>query len=529
MANLTEKDVARIWQYQLLERDRLATEDGEPLRVIYPGRPNDEEGADFRQAVVIIGVRLLRGDVEIHIRSSGWQEHGHNRDVSYNRVILHVVMWHNRSVATRLQNGGEVPVLALERYVAVPVSQGLASGSSSGSSNLACFRVAERTNAEAAAELLDRAGDERFLVKGAWFQKDLARWEAGQSLYQGMMVALGYARNKLPFLELARRLPLRLLESLSEDKIPAAEWLLSRQALLLGMSGLLFSQPQDAGPGNRLSREWAKRLGKLWDSYPHPGAMSPDVWHLMRVRPSNSPIVRLVAMSYLLLRYREKGLLEGLVRLVSEAPSGRGGYKSLEAGLEVTFDSGPVSGATSGASGRVNRLAWLGRGRAADIIVNVLLPFTFAWSQSTAEPELGSKALDLYRLYPRLSVNSVERQMREQLRLDSSLVNSARRQQGLIHIHKNFCSQGRCERCQNANTKPHDDEKLILPSSGFLTKFDRAALISPLSHLQPGHDIQVQPICLAGPEAEVAAGSNHGGVVSAQFHGRDENGEGGIL
>ncbi len=89
----------------------------------------------------------------------------------------------------------------------------------------------------------------------------------------------------------------------------------------------------------------------------------------------------------------------------------------------------------------------LGGRRAADIVVNVLLPFAFAWGNLNSQPELARRAFGLYRFYPKLAVNALERHMSNQLGLNRSLVNSAQRQQGLIHIYKTLCSQGRCDSC----------------------------------------------------------------------------------
>jgi len=77
----------------------------------------------------------------------------------------------------------------------------------------------------------------------------------------------------------------------------------------------------------------------------------------------------------------------------------------------------------------------------------VLLPFTLAWSQVTSQRDLERKAVDLYRRYPKLAANSVERHMKHQLGLNNNLVNSAQRQQGLIHIYNTLCTQGRCHCC----------------------------------------------------------------------------------
>ena len=95
VSNLSESQVIKIWQHLLLDRHELTTERGEPIKIIYSGRINDDRGADFRDAVIATSQGLMKGDIEVHIKSSGWRAHQHHHDPAYNRVILHVVMWHN--------------------------------------------------------------------------------------------------------------------------------------------------------------------------------------------------------------------------------------------------------------------------------------------------------------------------------------------------------------------------------------------------------------------------------------------------
>ena len=87
---ISEEQIALGWQ-RLLGK-KLTTEESEQLKVIYPGRVNGDNGPDFRDAVIIVNEsNLVKGDVEIHVKSSDWYSHGHHRDPEYNRVILHVV------------------------------------------------------------------------------------------------------------------------------------------------------------------------------------------------------------------------------------------------------------------------------------------------------------------------------------------------------------------------------------------------------------------------------------------------------
>jgi hypothetical protein len=71
--NLPESQVIKIWQRLLRYRTELTTEGGEPIKIIYPGRINDDRGADFRDAVITTSQGLIKGDIEVHVKSSGWQ------------------------------------------------------------------------------------------------------------------------------------------------------------------------------------------------------------------------------------------------------------------------------------------------------------------------------------------------------------------------------------------------------------------------------------------------------------------------
>ena len=446
MENLSERQVVRTWRNQLPGKTRLESEDGEPLEIIYPGRVNDDRGADFRDAVISTGGRLVRGDIEVHVRSSDWWAHQHHRDPVYNRVVLHVVMWNNSREATRLQNGTSIPVLALNKYVEVPDSHQPDFAPYPTASNLPCLKVSYRLSKNDMMEVFDRAGEERFLAKAADFQGELDRVGAGQSLYRGIMGALGYSKNKQPCLELADRVPLQKLEIIAGSGTSDEECLARQQALLLGTAGLLPSQCQNGCHLFEPGDPWMEGLERLWSSSGWTQQMSLNTWNLCKVRPNNSPIRRLVAMSYLILRYREGGLFKGLINMVGEVPL-HGGSRTLEKGLVVTSNGYGADYPGYNCRSRTGGTTLIGDGRAADIVVNVLLPFTFAWSRSGLKPELEKKALELYRCYPRLTANAVERHMRQQLGVNHSMVSSARRQQGLLHIYNTLCTQGRCGAC----------------------------------------------------------------------------------
>jgi hypothetical protein len=444
VSNLSESQVIKIWQHLLLDRHELTTERGEPIKIIYSGRINDDRGADFRDAVIATSQGLMKGDIEVHIKSSGWRAHQHHHDPAYNRVILHVVMWHDSEGATTLENGKDAPILVLDKYTKSLTSQWSNRVSHPTTSVMPCFKNIEHLTTGTMAEFLDSTGKKRFLDKATKFQATLAKMGASQCLYQGIMGALGYSKNKLPFLELARRLPLQKL--MTQGKMSDEECLVQQQALLLGTAGLLPSQRSHWHQKGELGGEWIDKLERLWGSSPQTEAMSPDDWHLFKVRPNNFPVRRIVAMSYLIVRYRQEGIFEGVIDMVKEAALSQSPCR-LKKGLVVIASGYWANHFDFGSGSRAKSQTLLGSSRASDIAVNVLLPFMVAWSRLTSQPEIEGKAFDLYHRYPKLVINSIERHMTNQFKLSSSLVNSAQRQQGLIHIYHTLCTQGRCSYC----------------------------------------------------------------------------------
>jgi len=320
---LQESSIVEIWQNLRLDRTDLVTEEGEPVKIIYPGRLNDDRGGDLLDAVIATSQGLVRGDIEVHVKSSSWWSHRHHQNPSYNRVILHVVFYHDAESATILQNGQKVPTLALHRFIKSPTEGQTDSTALPANLSMPCRNPAARWNAAVMGEILDSAGQERFLTKAAAFQSALAHTEASQSLYEGIMGALGYTKNKLPLLELAQRLPLQSLKSVTSDKAIDMEYLAQHQALLLGTAGLLPSQ-RSIWHGYGPADEWIDILERIWAASGQTEVMSEDDWHLFKVRPSNYPTRRIAAMSYLLLRYRAKGILAELINKLNEVPADTG-------------------------------------------------------------------------------------------------------------------------------------------------------------------------------------------------------------
>lgn len=426
---MNESVFREFWHYQVIDGKNMFTENGEPLRVLYPGRPNDIQGADFRDAVVVSGEQVKTGNVEIHLRSGDWRNHHHHLDPRYNSVILHVVRNHTAKTGTMLQNGQEIPVLELDKYLLRGTCPDEA-GEIAGISGIPCSGIASKVSPETVFHILDEAGNRRFLGKAACFSEETIATGPGESLYRGMMKALGYSGNQTPFLRLAEQVPLAELES----NRTGDNYLITIQAMLLGRAGFLSERFGSRASGPGICSTHLESLRHRWNASGENAVISPGEWQMFRIRPGNSPVRRLVAMSYLLGKYRDTGLEAGITGLVRNTVCS-GNRRELEAALEVYI---PDTGNPR------KRISLLGKSRAAVIAVNVVLPFLYGITRDT---ELRKRVLECYRNYTKLPGNSLEKHMVMQLGINRREIKTAAHQQGLIHIYNEWCTKGRCAEC----------------------------------------------------------------------------------
>ena len=394
----SERALAVLWQKAPTLRHGLVTQDGRRLWVIYPGRPNHRAGPDFHDAIIANEAdEVLRGDVELHLNAPDWYGHRHHEDANYNGVVLHVVLHPKSSVQSRQRAGLEAPIVSLGPVAAVldeaspPLLNVLPESTAAGELTL--------------GETLDLAGDERFLGRSQGFTMDLDRQEPDEVIYAALMEALGYASNRAPFRELAKRVPFQSMGWLRDE--PRGTRAMAIRATLLGASGLLPSVQTTDG---------ARQLTRLWRQVAATRPLPAARWKLFRVRPANHPLQRIAGAAILVDRYIESGLAAGLDDL-----------------------------SHLGARGLIERLAarpYVGNGRAADIAVNVVLPFLHAYGGQRLKQGSADAALQLYRSFPALSDNEITREMKRLLRLgpEAVEVTTARRQQGLIRLYKNMAT-----------------------------------------------------------------------------------------
>ena len=104
-----------VWNYKKFDFSNLKTTQNENLTIINSGFYSQLAGPDFFNAQISIDNQKWAGNIEIHIKSSDWYVHNHEKDQNYDSVILHVV-WENDTPIFRKDNS-EIPVLEIKNYI----------------------------------------------------------------------------------------------------------------------------------------------------------------------------------------------------------------------------------------------------------------------------------------------------------------------------------------------------------------------------------------------------------------------------
>jgi len=418
-----EDDLCALWASGDLPPDALTTATGTPFQVVYPGRRNGAAGPDFLGAMLVDGSGHLRtGDVEVHLRAHDWVMHGHRADPVYDGVVLHVVLEDDGAPCLNAK-GDAIPVfrvagLLVRLLTAAPLIP---------SPETQVCRVAAHLSAARVREIVDEAGRVRLGAKADVLEAQSATVGSEQALFAALLDAAGYSRNRVPCGLLAQRIEVqRLLDLLSGKS--GAQALTVALAVLLGLAGLL---PTDAP--EHLTAAWMV-YGDLWSSPP----LHQDDWVRAGVRPANKPEVRIHGVAALLARYAVQGPAAAFLALVRA-----GDISLLIAAVEVPASDG-------------ERTPPIGRSRAVETIVNVIVPFALAVAAQSDDAALATSAWRLAAALPAGENTDPTRRMHDLLASSGHRLRApgALTAQGLLHLYRSYCALHACWDCPLAQPQP---------------------------------------------------------------------------
>jgi hypothetical protein len=400
---ISEADLSAIWAGQRYPPGALTWPDGSAVGVVYPGRRGGGAGPDFRDAVVRIGGEERRGDVELHVRASYFLQHRHHFDPAYDGLVLHVVFADDAGGVSPLPGGGRVPVAAFAPWVQARAADIAAWVARPPLWREPCADAALRLGDAGVAAALRQSGVERFQARGKALERAVAAEGADEALWQALLETLGYGGDRDGFRRLARALPVSLLKEVAA-RAPGRAEDAAYLALTL-VAGLT------RGPSLELC--------------PLPAALSPPL-RGGGGRPANRAEARLGAAAALALRPGPDPVARSVegVRTARHAAALLGDW---------TLPARPPS-----------RTALLGRSRAAEVLVNAVLPLAWAVAPGLRERCL-ELAAGLAALPPYGKTLFLERNLAPPGA--GRRVRSVLDQQGLLALHADWCSKGGCGRC----------------------------------------------------------------------------------
>ena len=386
-----------IWEHCLWAGFKQQTTDGRSVEILSVGTHNRDAGPDYSHAHVRIDGKEWVGNIEIHVCSSDWIKHHHHVDKAYDNVILHVVRTADKPIYNA--RGELVPQCELN----YPSDQDYLSG---------LFESAQQMDSAfsrigCAEQLIHDPG----LITEGW-RKTLLRkrleckrasimrlleitkgsWE--HALYISLARNFGFHTNSLPFEQLAINTPLSYLQKHRNN-------LFQLTALLMGQAGLIANSQEP--------------IAKEYDFLRTKFSLTPmdgSVWKHARMRPQNSPELRIRQFAQLL--YQSENLLSKILDTDDTSQ------------LEQLF--------------AVDKM---GRSSIDILLINTVIPYKYAYAIHRNNAAHAEAAMRLMERIPAEN-NTIIRQWRV---LGQAVYNAADTQ-ALLHLYQNYCQHHECINCE---------------------------------------------------------------------------------
>lgn len=425
---MKEELLHAAWHFGLFDKQDLVTEEGEPVEIIHAGHYNKNSGPDFFNARIRLGGIVLAGNLEIHIRSDDWYDHGHQHDPAYENVILHVVWETGKPTVCGKQ---KIPVLCLGKRVWPSVIENytLLMGSLG---RIPCENQVNSVPDEILRLWLSRMTAERLEQKADEAKRLIQDLKYGQEQAFFMLLAgsFGFHVNRAPFEELAGALDIRLFAKHRDS-------LFQIEALLFGRAGLLNRDFKDT-----YAQELQKEFSFLRLKYGIQ-PMNPATWKFGRTRPANFPSIRIAQLAALI--HRSKFLMSSVIEAESASALRKLFMAEPSAYWEARydFDKPAKKGSRALSEPSIDLL-----------IVNTVAPFLYYLGTRAGMQEYVDKAQRF--------LESVKPEHNHITAIWQDLGFSARcaaDSQGMIHLFRNYCSGRKCLQCALGN-------KLLAKSAG---------------------------------------------------------------
>ena len=378
------------WKHKLFPLEPLKTTDGQDVEVIDPGLYNRRNsGPDFFNSKLRINGTLWVGNVEIHQKASDWYLHGHDRDVAYNNVVLHVCGVVDTDVRTA--DGKFLPqmVLQVPPQVSSHYEELLKTDEYP-----PCYQIIPSLTPLMVHSWMSALQTERLEQKTEAIRQRVERrngsWEDGY--FMTLARNYGFGINGDAFEAWAAAIPLQAVGHHRDD-------LFQVEAFFMGQAGLLeLNMIPEHYQKDALNEGYFTRLRNEYLFLKHKFGLQPmdaSQWRFLRLRPQNFPHIRISQLAQL--------------------------YYLRKAGLSQLLECASIH----------------------LLIINTAIPMLFAYGRHKSNERLCDRAFDL--LEQLKAENNHITRMWQQCGLD---VKTAGDSQALIQLKREYCDRKDCLRCR---------------------------------------------------------------------------------
>lgn len=408
-----------LWKNKRLPLTNLLTIDSKKIEILHVGIHNPDSGPDFFNGQILLDEIRHSGNIEMHVKSSDWNLHGHQFDKAYSNVILHVVYEHDQLIFIE---GIPIPTVELKQLIDWEHFNWFTNYYKR-TAPILCEPFLQEVPGVMVVNQLERALFQRMDRKMMELEQlyQSSKMSFKEILFHTISRAFGMKVNQLPFQELAVGIPFdKFLKATRRQKM----------AIAFGVGGFL-NENKPVAYYEELKREWDFQRYRLKLTAQHTHS-----WKFKGCRPGGFPTQRLAQFASFVHEMNWDSdtwylpANELLIQLQTQLMKPADDYWTTH------FDFGKEKKAPSNIS----------KATVNTIITNSVVPFLWWLSRRLSDDTYRSKAFEILTLLPAEKNEKTVSWKNVGIKPVNALES-----QGLIELTNEFCTKKKCLECVIGN------------------------------------------------------------------------------
>ncbi len=418
---MKEEFLHYIWKFQKFSSPNFSTTGSEELLVLSPGQHNQNSGPDFFNAKINLNGQVWAGNVEIHLKSSDWYAHFHERDTAYENVILHVVWEHDAEIFRK--DATIIPTLEIRNLVSKETLSGYYKLFSKEQKWINCEGEFATIDDFILENWLENLYIERLQKKSELLLTELKasqnHWEA--LLFQMLSKNFGLIVNGEAFFSMAKSIDFSVVKKCAQSQFDL-------ESLFFGQAGLLEEKKEDG---------YFELLENNYNYLRHKFNLSNEAvarTKFFRLRPPNFPTLRLSQLAVL---YSESQNLFSEIISIKKLD---GFYSLFKKAASEYWDTHYNFGLST-----LEKRKQLSKNFIDLLVINTLIPIKFCYAA-----QLGKDNTDeLFTLASEIA--SEENSIISKYNMLRRVSKNSFHSQALLQLKNEYCDKNKCLQCAIGN------------------------------------------------------------------------------